>query len=232
MAGFDQAIHDGVDVLSISLAGKYQNYSTNPIALGAFRAMQKGMFVSCAAGNFGPLNNSVQNLAPWILTVGASTVDRELRSDTKLGSGKVLVGQSFFLPKGTKPMLLPLVYLVKDRECNGNLSMFGVSGKLMLCDNVARGSGFPIGSIVKKAGGAGLIFVNPIEDGFVLRPEGNVLPISNVNISEGNEIKAYINSTQDPKATIIVKGIVIGEAVAPIVANFSAEDPISIAWVF
>ncbi|KAK4389487.1 Subtilisin-like protease SBT1.2 [Sesamum angolense] len=56
LAGIDAAIEDGADVLSISIGGPYFNFFQDVIALGAFTAMQKGIFVSCSAGNFGALN--------------------------------------------------------------------------------------------------------------------------------------------------------------------------------
>ncbi|KAI3808034.1 hypothetical protein L1987_23975 [Smallanthus sonchifolius] len=48
LAGMDQAIEDGVDLMSLSLAFPKTPFYENPIAIGAFVAMEKGIFVSCA----------------------------------------------------------------------------------------------------------------------------------------------------------------------------------------
>ncbi|MCD9645126.1 hypothetical protein HAX54_033830 [Datura stramonium] len=56
-------------------------------------AVQHGVFVSCSAGNSGPLNSSVGNAAPWIMTVAAeSSLDRSFPAIVKLGDGRVLKG--------------------------------------------------------------------------------------------------------------------------------------------
>ncbi|GJY94822.1 subtilisin-like protease SBT1.7, partial [Tanacetum coccineum] len=71
LAGMDQAIEDGVDLMSLSLGFDETQFFQNPIAIGAFAAMEKGIFVSCSAGNGGPHRYTLLNGAPWITTVGA-----------------------------------------------------------------------------------------------------------------------------------------------------------------
>ena len=53
----EESIHDGVDVINISLGGGSDANTTfdkDPIAIGAFRAMAKGIVVVTAGGNDGP----------------------------------------------------------------------------------------------------------------------------------------------------------------------------------
>ncbi|EFJ13320.1 hypothetical protein SELMODRAFT_424716 [Selaginella moellendorffii] len=87
-AGFDDAINDGVDVLSISLGGYPAVYSVDVIAIGAYHAVERGIMVSCAGGNSGPFTGSVSNGAPWIFTVGASTIDRDINEDAKIAANR------------------------------------------------------------------------------------------------------------------------------------------------
>lgn len=88
LAGYDAAIHDGVDVLSISLGGYADDYLSDPISLGAFHAVAEGISVVASAGNAGPYEGTASNVAPWFMTVGASTLDREFPSYVALGNGK------------------------------------------------------------------------------------------------------------------------------------------------
>jgi subtilisin family serine protease len=80
LAAFDAAIHDGVHVLSLSLGGEPGDYFDDGIAIGSFHAVRRGITVVCSAGNSGPGLGTVSNVAPWIVTTGASTMDREFSS--------------------------------------------------------------------------------------------------------------------------------------------------------
>lgn len=89
LAAMDDAIADGVDVISISIGTKQpQPFEEDSIAIGALHAMKKNIVVSCSAGNSGPAPSTLSNTAPWIITVGASSVDRKFLSPVVLGNGK------------------------------------------------------------------------------------------------------------------------------------------------
>lgn len=90
MAAFDAAISDGVDVLSVSLGGEAAEFFSDGIAIGSFHAVKKGISVVSSAGNSGPTPGTVSNVSPWLLTVGASTIDREFSSYVALGNKKHL----------------------------------------------------------------------------------------------------------------------------------------------
>jgi subtilisin family serine protease len=93
LAAFDDAISDGVDVLSLSLGASpffQPNLTSDPIGIGAFHAVEHGIIVVCSAGNSGPKQMTVVNDAPWILTVAATTIDRDLQSNVVLGNDKVV----------------------------------------------------------------------------------------------------------------------------------------------
>lgn len=97
LAAFDAAVHDGVDIISISIGGASQDYATDSISVGAFHALKKGILTVASAGNDGPNLASVSNHAPWLMTVAASAIDREFKSRVELGNGKsVLVSLACF----------------------------------------------------------------------------------------------------------------------------------------
>lgn len=90
LAAFDAAISDGVDIISVSLGGDVSSpYFEDPVAIGAFHAMQKGILTSSSAGNRGPSLNTLDNFAPWLLSVGAHTIDRKIITKVQLGNGMV-----------------------------------------------------------------------------------------------------------------------------------------------
>ena len=89
LAAFDDAIADGVDIISLSAGGSVPlNYFNDATAIGAFHAMRNGILTSTAAGNEGPGLGTVTNFAPWLLSVAASSIDRKFFSEVQLGNKK------------------------------------------------------------------------------------------------------------------------------------------------
>ncbi|KAK3204373.1 hypothetical protein Dsin_018419 [Dipteronia sinensis] len=74
LSGFDDAIADGVDLLTISIGGnKAYEFKEDPTAIGPFHAIAKGILTVNFAGNNGPKLSSVSSVAPWMFSVAAST---------------------------------------------------------------------------------------------------------------------------------------------------------------
>lgn len=227
----DEAVADGVHVISLSVGanGYAPQYYRDSIAIGAYGASQGGVLVSCSAGNSGPGPFTAVNIAPWILTVGASTIDREFPADVVLGDGRVFGGVSLYYGEGLPDFQLPLVY-AKDagsRYCyTGSLDSSKVQGKIVVCD---RGGNARVekGSAVKGVGGLGMILANPDENGEELLADAHLIAATMVGAKAGNKIKEYIKLSQYPTATIKFRGTVIGASSpsAPQVASFSSRGP-------
>ncbi|XP_041015634.1 subtilisin-like protease SBT1.4 [Juglans microcarpa x Juglans regia] len=230
LAAMDQAIADGVHIISLSVgAGGYAPpYSKDSIAIGAFGAAQHGVLVSCSAGNSGPSPYTAVNIAPWILTVGASTIDREFPADVFLGDSRIFGGVSLYSGEPLVDFKLPLVYAgdIGSRYCYmGSLQPSKVNGKIVVCD---RGGNARVekGSAVKLAGGLGMILANTADSGEELIADSHLIPATMVGQIAGDEIKNYIKLSQFPTATIEFRGTVIGTSPpAPKVAAFSSRGP-------
>lgn len=92
LAGFDDAIADGVDVITISLGfDMAMHYAHDPIAIGSFHAMKKGILTLNSAGNGGPDLGTVTAVAPWLMSVAASITDRKIMDNVVLGNGKTII---------------------------------------------------------------------------------------------------------------------------------------------
>lgn len=231
LAAMDLAIRDGVDVLSLSLGGFPIPLYDDTIAIGSFRAVEHGIMVVCAAGNNGPIQSSVANEAPWITTVGASTLDRKFPAIVQLGNRKFLYGESIYPgkndPKAERK--LQLIYLTGGQRgsefcLEGSLPKEKVHGKVVVCDRGVNGRAEK-GQVVKKAGGAAMILANTalnLEEDSV---DAHVLPATLVGFDEAVQLKSYINSTRNPTARIIFGGTVFGKSRAPAVAQFSSRGP-------
>lgn len=95
LKAFDDALHDGVDVISASIGidPPYDDILNYSSAIGSFHAMQVGVTVVFAAGNLGPLPGLVSNVQPWAISVAASSIDRTFptRIDVVEGNFSVVV---------------------------------------------------------------------------------------------------------------------------------------------
>ncbi|XP_004231532.2 subtilisin-like protease SBT1.5 [Solanum lycopersicum] len=245
LAGFDKAVEDGVNIISISIGGSAVPYNLDPIAIGSFGAMEKGVFVSASAGNEGPRSMSVTNVAPWITTVGASTIDRRFPADLVLGNGKKITGSSIYrgdrLHDINHFQHLPLIYggnaSVGLRNGARHSSSFSsaacmpdsldkelVRGKIVVCD---RGGTPRVskGEIVKDAGGVGVVVANVFPMGEGLVADAHLIPGLGVTESSGNLIRDYINSNANPTATMTFYETQVGIKPAPVVASFSSRGP-------
>lgn len=92
LKAFDKAIHDGVDILSVSLGNEIPLYSyvdqRDSIAIASFHAIENGITVVCSAGNDGPISQTITNTAPWLITVAATTIDRAFLTPITLGNNQ------------------------------------------------------------------------------------------------------------------------------------------------
>ncbi|KAL6508516.1 hypothetical protein OROHE_021649 [Orobanche hederae] len=97
VAAIDQAVHDGVDILNLSIGPNGPPSTTkitylNPFDATLLSAVKAGVFVAQAAGNGGPAPKTLLSYSPWIATVAAAVDDRRYKNHLTLGDRKILAG--------------------------------------------------------------------------------------------------------------------------------------------
>ncbi|XP_059623828.1 subtilisin-like protease SBT5.6 [Cornus florida] len=236
LAAIDDAITDGVHVLSISIGGKEPiPYTEDSIAIGSLHATKKNILVSCSAGNSGPAPETLSNTAPWIITVAASSLDRVFAAPVVFGNGLTIRGQAvtaYRLKKKMYPLVLASAVVNPEVPKNdtaqqclpGSLSPEKTRGKIVMC---FRGNGTRVGKgeEVKRAGGAGFILANGVANGAELALDPHVLPSTAVDANNANRILEYINSTNKPLAYIFPARTVLHDTPAPFMAAFTSRGP-------
>ncbi|KFK31853.1 hypothetical protein AALP_AA6G166900 [Arabis alpina] len=241
LKAMDEAMHDGVDVLSISLGSDVPMYPETDvrdgITTGAFHAVLKGITVVCSGGNDGPEAQTVTNTAPWIVTVAATTLDRSFATPITLGNSKAILGQALYT--GPELGFTSLVY--PENPGNSNESFSGtcefldfnsnrtMAGKVVLCFTTSpySGSVSRAARYVKRAGGLGVIIAK--HPGYALRPCLDDFPCVSVDYELGTDILLYIRSSGSPVVKIQPSKTLIGQPVGTKVATFSSRGPNSIS---
>ncbi|KAJ0240939.1 Subtilisin-like protease [Hirschfeldia incana] len=239
LKAMDEAIHDGVDVLSLSLGYQVPYFPETDVrdlmATGAFHAILKGITVVSSGGNSGPDAQTVGNAAPWILTVAATTLDRSFPTPLTLGNNRVILGQAMYT--GPEVGFTSLVYpddSVDSNQTFSDLLLFlginynsQVRGKVVLSFTTSKHSSASDAQTVKSAGGIGVIVArNP---GDILSPCVDDFPCVAVDYELGTNILFYIRSSGSPVVNIQPSKTLIGQPVGAKVAEFSSRGPNSIS---
>ncbi|RDX84585.1 Subtilisin-like protease SBT5.4, partial [Mucuna pruriens] len=234
LAAIEAAISDGVHVLSMSLGSDAPpEYFQSAISIGTFHAVANGIIVVGSGGNSGPFPGTVTNNEPWMLTVAASTIDRDFANFVTLGNKKIFKGASLSEYGLPSTKMYPLIGGVDAKAINasleealncldGTLDPEKVKGKILLC---LGGGSADKGVLAASVGAVGMILANDKSSWNQISADPHVLPASNVDFENGNDIYSYINSTKSPLAYISRVKTELGVKPAPFVASFSSRGP-------
>ncbi|CAN1813474.1 Subtilisin-like protease SBT1.9 [Linum perenne] len=223
IAAVDQAIRDGVDVLSISL-GYYSEdafFEYDAIASATFAAVERGIFVSASAGNSGSLYNTVINGAPWLTTVGAGTVDRKLGGVLTLGNRETIQFASQY-PGNFSRSEKDLVFL---DGCTSIEEMKTYRKQIVVCkDNLSISSQVENAQAAKLRGVVFIVDFDPSE--FYTRGS---IPAAYIGLEPGKRVVDYITNSrkerQNPTGKLIFRDTKIGMKPEPRVDGYSGRGP-------
>ncbi|KAG5395066.1 hypothetical protein IGI04_025029 [Brassica rapa subsp. trilocularis] len=222
LAAFDDAIADGVDVITISLGGVVLDLYVDPIAIGSFHAMTRGIVTTAAFGNAGPNLQTGQNVAPWIISVAAGYTDRKFVTTVVNGDAKAFPGK-WINDFDLEGQMYPLAYgKTASNSCTeeqARLCASGclntVQGKIVVCDtlnNVTES---------REAGAVGTILYD-----FHI-PAPDPIPLAVLDYSNFDAFTSYVLTSPDPRGTIL-RSKTVKDNDAPFVASFSSRGPNSL----
>ncbi|WJX82691.1 hypothetical protein P8452_65415 [Trifolium repens] len=257
LAAIDQAISDGVDIISLSAAGQYlvhpEDIFTDEVSIGAFHALSRNILLVASAGNDGPTLGSVVNIAPWVFTIAASTLDRDFSSTITFGNSQQVMGASLFVtlpPNKAFSLILATDGKLANatnrdaRLCRpGTLDPSKVKGKIVGCDRELNIKSVAEGQEASIAGAKGMLLSNRPQQGKTSLAEPHVL--STVTTHQlgsnyhppaaperaGAHAPAFDITSMDSKlksgTTIRFSGAktFYGRKPAPVMASFSSRGP-------
>uniref|UniRef100_A0ACD5YPZ7 Uncharacterized protein n=1 Tax=Avena sativa TaxID=4498 RepID=A0ACD5YPZ7_AVESA len=223
LAGIDAAIKDGVDVLSISLGGfRPVSFDKDPIAIGTFHAVSKGITVVCAGGNDGPASGSVSNDAPWLITVAAGSLDRSFSASIHLDNGKRIDGEALTQVPKSSSNLYPLHYEDRREDCNYFYDdPSDVAGKIVVCKNMSPKVEVSDILRVMDAGAAGVVVFDDEIRGYSTAVKDYNSSVVQVTAADGKALKTWASTSTRAKFTY--HNTLLGVHPAPVVAWFSSR---------
>ncbi|EOA37767.1 hypothetical protein CARUB_v10012621mg, partial [Capsella rubella] len=218
----DDAIADGVDLITISIGRPNPTLSEidayNQISYGAFHAVANGIPVLSAGGNFGPNDYTVQNIAPWIITVAATSLDRWYSTPLTLGNNITLMARSAY--KGSE-IQAELMFVYRANEMTS-----AAKGKVVVAFITTDNEVMDYVSTFSTVEASGLIFATKREDDLKVS-EG--MAMITIDYEQGATIFKYIRTTSSPTIKISSAITLNGPLVATKVAEFSGRGPNTIS---
>ncbi|KAI4335371.1 hypothetical protein L6164_014020 [Bauhinia variegata] len=217
VAAIDQAVHDGVDILSLSVGPNSPPATTkttflNPFDATLLGAVKAGVFVAQAAGNGGPFPKTLVSYSPWIASVAAAIDDRRYKNHLVLGNGKILAGiglspsthpnQTYTLVAANDVLLDSSVMKYSPTDCQRPevLNKKLVEGNILLCGysfNFVVGSASikKVAETAKALGAVGFVLcVENVSPGTKFDPVPVSMPgILITDVSKSKDLIDYYN---------------------------------------
>ncbi|XP_019162830.1 PREDICTED: subtilisin-like protease SBT3.3 [Ipomoea nil] len=231
LAAFDYAVHDRVDVISISIGLsvplKSDVDSDNAIAVGSFHAVCHGIPVIVAAGNDGPSAFTVANVEPWLITVAASTMDRAFLYPIALGNNETIyVNSETSLGTSVSPFYFLGKYQGTAELSRIQFNATEARGRILFIFGTVQDDDLSLVSKAFAAGAVGMIYSNPTSSN--LPYNYYPIPCIQVDFNTGTRIKEYIVHNKNPTAKMGFPDIYTGKPLAPKVVAFSSRGPSSL----
>ncbi|KAK4489180.1 hypothetical protein RD792_004974, partial [Penstemon davidsonii] len=251
VAAVDQAVEDGVDILSLSIGPA--NVPSGPTAflnileLELLFATKAGVLVVQAVGNGGPSSSSTLSFSPWINTVAASITDRKYNNSLTLGNGQLLTGTGI-APPTVGGVLYPVAAAADICERNTTAGLFQscqsadtfiralARGKLIICtytfDFESEAASIAIvADTISKIGAAGFILtMDPDIGSEQIKGATSTLQVPGIilnNMESSSALWEYYNSnTLRSRSGKAIRFRASGRILDGRVATYSGHAPV------
>ena len=237
VSAIDDAVADGVDIISYSISGS-RTFVVTPDEIAFMFAADAGVFVSTSAGNSGDTIgvSSVAHNSPWEMTVAASSHDRGNQATVTLGNGDSYTGVGVSdVGVASSPLIDSIdakapgasddaasLCFSEDWEdgAPAGLDPALVSGKIVVC---TRGVNDRVdkSQAVAEAGGVGMVLVNA-SNAQSLNGDFHAVPTVHLNATDGVAVQAYAGTAG---ATAEISPRDPTPVRAPEMAGFSSFGP-------
>ncbi|XP_020534253.1 subtilisin-like protease SBT2.5 isoform X2 [Jatropha curcas] len=255
VAAVDQAVEDGVDILSLSIgpSGVPPGPSAflNVLETELLFATKAGIFVVQAAGNGGPSSSSILSFSPWITSVAASITDRKYKNTIILGNGQSFSGTGlarevpFPIAAAADVSHENITNVVEVESCQypEHFIRSLVREKLIICTSTFEYEDASIATVedtIRQIGAAGFIItmdpdiVSEQVKGTTMTMQLPAIILNNMQASSA--LWEYYNSNTirsrsgraavfDARARILDGRQAVFSGQAPIVASYSSRGP-------
>ena len=238
-AAIDQIVIDGVDVVNYSIGSSGASDAWNDFdTIGFLNARNNGIFVATSAGNAGPGDETVGSPAdaPWLLSVGASTHDRQLQNALiNMSGGNIaapanIPGRSFTSGYGPATIVYGGNPPYNNALCGTGPSGPGsnpwppgtFNGEIVVCDRGTYGR-VEKGENVLAAGAGGYILANDAANGNSLSGDPHVLPAVHITYDDGVVLKNWLANGTGQTGTILGTTLDENASYGDIMAGFSSR---------
>ncbi|KAL6651144.1 hypothetical protein ACP70R_010069 [Stipagrostis hirtigluma subsp. patula] len=259
IAAVDQAVEDGVNVISLSMGPS--SVSSGPASFlnlleaQLLLATKAGVSVVQSVGNGGPDATSVVSFSPWILSVAASTIDREYSKSIITGNGQVISCGAISPPTPGETMY-PLAWsddLSIENTTDGPVDCQDpnyfikplVQGKVIICMFVSTsdfGSENLAGIVhtIQELGAAGVIMTDRYQSNVDIQHQPTFpTTFPSAIVLHGADARALLayynhNTVRDDNGRVISFGATVRilegrratyTGAAPVVAEYSSRGP-------
>jgi subtilisin family serine protease len=246
----DQAIADGVHVLSWSIGGTkvdpwsaLAGESESASARAVTNAVRAGIAFAASAGNNGPGYGFTAYAAlPWVAAVGNTTADRRAGPAVGEFSGSLappaatLAGAGLGSPFGPASIVLGEQFGSPGcaQGSDPDNSATGVSnpwssrvfnGEIVVCVRGFHSRAAKVAN-VQRAGGGGVILVNNAEFAERLVTDAYVLPAVNLGQTQGEQLIAWVRASQgSARGRLLAPELRQSSAYGPFLSDSSSTGP-------